>query len=232
MPIKLRDGNFTLLVIHIYKAQLDEICQAIEKKIKQAPNFFKNAPVVINISDLDGDFSKKVLLQVMLNTNLRIIGISGCNNNKLKQLVICSGLALLTEKKALKVHNNADTSANANFISMNSTLKKTRFISTPIRSGQQIYAKDSDLIVTNNVSVGAELIADGNIHIYGIMRGRALAGALGDQDCQIFCTHLFPELVSIAGQYWLGDQIPTTFLGKAARLCLRHGNVFDIYPLI
>ncbi len=64
------------------------------------------------------------------------------------------------------------------------------------------------------------MIADGNIHIYGMMRGRVLAGASGDNDCQIYCTHLQAELVSIAGQFWLSEQIPADFIGKAARLCL------------
>ena len=107
---------------------------------------------------------------------------------------------------------------------------KTRIVSTPVRSGQQIYARNSDLIVTNSVSAGAELIADGNIHIYGMMRGRALAGAAGDANCQIFCTQLGAELVSIAGQYWLSDQIPADYLGQAARLSLLN-NVLTIQPL-
>jgi len=86
------------------------------------------------------------------------------------------------------------------------------------------------LIVTNHVSAGAELIADGNIHVYGMMRGRALAGASGDRDAQIFCTNLAAELVSIAGVYWLSDQIPATFSGKAARLQLAESDL-TIQPL-
>lgn len=73
------------------------------------------------------------------------------------------------------------------------------------------------------MSAGAELIADGNIHVYGMMRGRALAGASGDRDAQIFCTNLAAELVSIAGEYWLSDNIPAEFYGKAARLRLGDG---------
>jgi septum site-determining protein MinC len=107
---------------------------------------------------------------------------------------------------------------------------KTRIISTPVRSGQQIYARNCDLIVTSSVSAGAELIADGNIHVYGMMRGRALAGASGDTQCQIFCTHLAAELVSIAGQYWLSDQIPSDYVGQAVRLSLLD-NALTIQPL-
>ncbi len=107
---------------------------------------------------------------------------------------------------------------------------KTRLIDTPVRSGQRIYAPQCDLIVTSHVSAGAELIADGNIHVYGMMRGRALAGASGDRETQIFCTNLMAELVSIAGEYWLSDQIPAEFYGKAARLQLVE-NALTVQPL-
>lgn len=79
--------------------------------------------------------------------------------------------------------------------------RKTVLITTAVRTGQQVYAEDSDLIVTGAISQGAELIADGNIHIYAPMRGRALAGAKGDTSARIFIHSMQAELVSIAGIY-------------------------------
>jgi septum site-determining protein MinC len=70
-----------------------------------------------------------------------------------------------------------------------------------VRSGQQVYAKENDLVIQGNVNAGAEVIADGNIYIYGVLRGRALAGAMGDQDASVYCTSLATGLVSIAGVY-------------------------------
>ncbi|MGL9774382.1 MAG: septum site-determining protein MinC [Sodalis sp. (in: enterobacteria)] len=223
-PIELKGSNFTLSVIHVHDAQPEEIRRAIEEKVEQAPEFLKNAPVVINVAGLGRDTSWEVLSQAVLATGLHVVGVSGCSDSKLKQAVVRSGLPLLTEGKAPK-RNVAAAPAPA------PAAVKTRLINTPVRSGQQIYARNSDLIVTSSVSPGAELIADGNIHIYGMMRGRALAGAAGDGECQIFCTHLSPELVSIAGQYWLSDQIPAAFSDKAARLCLQDGTL-TIHPLI
>uniref|UniRef100_UPI0026659011 septum site-determining protein MinC n=1 Tax=Salmonella enterica TaxID=28901 RepID=UPI0026659011 len=81
-----------------------------------------------------------------------------------------------------------------------------------------------------HVSAGAELNADVNIQDYGMMRGRALAGASGDRDAQKFCTHHTAELVSIAGVYWLSDKIPAVFYGKAARLRLED-NDLTVQPL-
>lgn len=223
-PIELKGSNFTLSVIHVHDAQPDEIRRAIEEKVGQAPGFLKNAPVVINITGLSRDISWEALSQAVLGTGLHVVGVSGCSDSKLKQAIVRSGFPLLIEGKAPKRSVAAAPAPSPSGV-------KTRLINTPVRSGQQIYARNSDLIVTSSVSAGAELIADGNIHIYSMMRGRALAGASGDGECQIFCTYLSPELVSIAGQYWLSDQIPAAFLGKAARLCLQ-GGTLTIHPLI
>lgn len=222
-PIELKGSSFTLSVIHVHDAQPEDIRQALQEKIEQAPTFLKDAPVVINVSTLTRDTDWEQLRQTILSTGLHVVGVSGCKDDRLKQAIVRSGLPLLNEGKAPKRAAQAAPAVTA-------TALKTRRIDSPVRSGQQIYARDCDLIVTSSVSAGAELIADGNIHIYGMMRGRALAGASGDAQCQIFCTHLSPELVSIAGQYWLSDQIPAEYAGKAARLSLQD-NQLTIEPL-
>ena len=88
-----------------------------------------------------------------------------------------------------------------------------RIVTEPVRSGTQIYARGGDLIVTAAVSPGAELVADGNIHVYGPLRGRALAGASGDTSARIFCSRLEAELVSIAGRYLVSEQLPAEHQG-------------------
>ncbi|NDL62484.1 septum site-determining protein MinC [Acerihabitans arboris] len=220
-PIELKGSSFTLSVIHVHDAQPEDIRQALQEKIEQAPAFLKDAPVVINVATLTRDTDWEQLRQTFLDTGLHVVGVSGCKDDRLKKAIVRSGLPLLNEGKPQK--RAAPPAAPAAAL-------KTRRVDTPVRSGQQIYARDCDLIVTSSVSAGAELIADGNIHIYGMMRGRALAGASGDAQCQIFCTHLSPELVSIAGQYWLSDQIPAEYAGKAARLSLKD-NTLTIQPL-
>lgn len=83
----------------------------------------------------------------------------------------------------------------------------TRIVSQPVRSGQQIYARGGDLVVLSSVSPGAEIVADGNIHIYGTLRGRALAGVRGDESARIFCREFEAELVSVAGCYQLREEL-------------------------
>ena len=95
-----------------------------------------------------------------------------------------------------------------------------RLVTTPVRSGTQIYARGTDLVVTAAVSPGAELVADGNIHVYGPLRGRALAGASGDTGARIFCSRLEAELVSIAGRYLVSEQLPAEQHGRQVQIAL------------
>ncbi|MCU8587405.1 septum site-determining protein MinC [Erwinia pyrifoliae] len=217
--IELKGSNFTLSVIHLHHTDPAIVRKALEEKVSQAPAFLKNAPVVVNVANLTSEVNWRQMQQAILESGLFIVGISGCKDEQLKRIITRSGLPVLNEGKEHK--NNIDIPPVATSTEL--AVVKTRLISSPVRSGQQIYAKDCDLIVTNSVSAGAELIADGNIHIYGMLRGRALAGASGDKNCQIFCTSLTAELVSIAGNYWIMDQIPSEYFGKASRLCLKDG---------
>ena len=224
-PIEFKGSSFTLSVVHLHHSQPEVIRQALQDKIDQAPAFLQNAPVVLNVSALNGDINWKQMQQAVIATGLRIVGVSGCKDEALKKMIARAGLPVLSEGKENRKRAEAPAIETALPIAapVAEAASKTRIINTPVRSGQQIYARNADLIVTNSVSAGAELVADGNIHIYGMMRGRALAGASGERDSQIFCTNLAAELVSIAGEYWIMDQIPAEFFGKAARLCLKEG---------
>ena len=228
-PIELKGSSFTLSVVHLHDAKPEVIRQALKDKIAQAPAFLQHAPVVINVADVEGNISWATLQKVIASTGLRVVGISGCKDVALKAEIEEAGLPLLTEGKEQAVRQPpAPVAVVEEPAAVPHTI--TRLVDTPVRSGQRIYAPNSDLIVTSHVSAGAELIADGNIHIYGMMRGRALAGASCDRDAQIFCTHLTAELVSIAGEYWLSENIPAEFYGKAARLLIAE-NALTVQPL-
>lgn len=231
-PIELKGSNFTLSVVHINHSQPDVVLNALQEKIAQAPSFLANAPVVVNVASLNSTVDWKSMYHAISQSGLKIVGISGCKDEQLKTQIATLGIPFLNEGKAAvqKTPPVNQESPEPVKLSEDDKALRTRIVDTPIRSGQQIYARNADLIVTSSVSAGAELVADGNIHIYGNMRGRALAGASGDTQAQIFCTHLAAELVSIAGEYWIMDQIPNDFFTKAARLALREGKL-AIEPL-
>jgi septum site-determining protein MinC len=100
----------------------------------------------------------------------------------------------------------------------------TMTIRQPVRGGQVVYAQRGDLVVLAAVNAGAQVIADGHIHIYGPLRGRALAGASGNADARIFCQQLSAELISVAGEYLLADEIPDTLRGRPAQVFQKDGR--------
>ena len=102
---------------------------------------------------------------------------------------------------------------------------ETKVVEQNIRSGQQIYVKGADLIIKGTVGAGAEVIADGNIHIYGSLRGKAIAGAGGDSSKKIYCYNMQAELISIAGNYWLSESLQGEFWGKSACISLQDGQL-------
>ena len=225
-PIELKGSSFTLSVVHIHDSRPEVIQRALEEKIAQAPTFLKHAPVVLNVASLEGVVNWQQIQQAVLATGLYVVGISGCKNPSLKAEIKRAGLPLLNEGKENAPREPRIIAPDPVPEPVIPPPANARFIDTPIRSGQRIYAQNSDLIVASHVSAGAELIADGNIHIYGMMRGRALAGAKGNTDTHIFCTHLYAELVSVAGEYRLSDEIPADYYGKAVRLNLMNGALF------
>jgi len=224
--IEIKGSNFTLLVLYLNDKNIDLINQSLYKKIQECPKFFKNAPIIVNVSGLCNTADWKKIKEIIISHGFLVVGVSGCTEtNPLKKTIIDSGLPILSERKKI----NSDLISNFYIDTKKNTKKsiinkieKTHIIDIPVRSGQKIYAKHADLVVINNVSAGAELVADGNIHIYGTVRGRVLAGADGDTTRKIFCTELFAELVSISGEYWLLDQIPSEFIGKSAQIYLKN----------
>ena len=103
--------------------------------------------------------------------------------------------------------------------------KPGRMQTANVRSGQQLYAENCDLTVMATVGAGAEVIADGSIHIYGTLRGRALAGAQGNTTARIFCREFHAELVAIAGHYKILDDVPDSLRGKAVQVWLEQDQI-------
>ncbi|MGY2572853.1 septum site-determining protein MinC [Vibrio sp. C8] len=207
----LKGSSFTLSVLHLSDNHITNTIDFLKQKIAQAPAFFANAPVVINIAKVDGDIDFAQLKNGISEANLIPVGISGCKDKRSQTLASEAGFAVMTA-------SNSPTNAPAK-------MAPTKVVRTPIRSGQQVYAKDGDLVILNHVSAGAEVIADGSIHIHGTLRGRAIAGASGQKEARIICHDLQAELVSIAGNYWLSDQIESEFWQKKVMLSMNDDSL-------
>jgi septum site-determining protein MinC len=101
----------------------------------------------------------------------------------------------------------------------------TRIIDQPVRSGQRIYANGGDLIVMAQVSPGAEIMADGNIHVYGTLKGRALAGVQGNLEARIFCSDLQAQLIAIGGNYRTSESEDVSLKGRLVQIYLKDDNL-------
>ena len=197
MAFKLKASFFPLSILHLINPNIEKVTAQLDEIVQQAPNLLKNAPLIIDLDTLDATAETPnfdLLSSVLRTYGLIPIGVGHTNEEQAKT-AINAGLAVLPNLPTEPTKSTAKSAA------------ETKLITTPVRSGQQIYAKNADLIVLNSVSPGAEILADGHIHIYGALRGRALAGISGDKNARIFCQVLEAELVSIAGCYMLHEDI-------------------------
>ena len=233
--LALKGGMFTLTSIILLDHDLENLSLQLDDKIKQAPNFFHYAPIIIDVARLyqQGDvFNFPALVTLMRAKKLIPIGVRGASKS-LKEAAIASGLALFPEEKVIpKKRVVEDIKPQEVVITAPVSVRQepthhsaTRIITQPIRSGQQFYAPGGDLIILAAVSHGAEVLADGNIHVHGPLRGRALAGVMGDQEAMIYCKSLEAELVSIAGQYRVSEDLKEVCWKQAACIQLNQGRL-------
>jgi len=235
----LKSLNFNLLVVNLDSEVLFELADELNKRRLMAPEFFALTPMVVNIEteSLNIDFAQ--LQQTVEEHGFILTGITGSISEQQKIQASEHSIAVLhgskrqviktvtkdavpvTESK-LEVKENLEISNVDNTDAAFEVHEvKTKMHIGRVRSGQQIYAKETDLIISGDVGAGAEVIADGNIHIYGTLRGKALAGAMGDTSTAIFCSVLEPELVSIAGVYKLSEAVPEGIWSTSCSVTLK-----------
>ncbi len=225
IDIKSTSLNAPLLVI--FNTDLKQIKLQLEKKITQATDLFNNSPVIIDLQNCNQKKKLDIsaLIQLLQENKMYPIGISGgleSQNNQALKLNVPTHRIRETHPDnsetlpppACKTPDDSPTE-EPDAISSNPSAElefqavENMFISQPIRSGQRIYAK-GDLTILSHVSAGSEIMAEGNIHVYGSLRGRALAGVQGDTESRIFCSELKAELVSIAGHYKISEELDQT----------------------
>lgn len=206
--IDLKGSILSLTVLKIYSADIKKTKQAIEDKIKQAPDFFVGIPVVLEpeVETLDPTFLA-MLVDYLNQKKMLPIGIR-TKDKAIKEQANYAGLAVFSESSNLKKRAKASKKDEKQIESAEPEgLKSAMVIEGSVRSGQQVYARDRDLIVLGSVNPGAEVMADGNVHVYGTIRGKVFAGSQGETTARIFAQKLDPELVCIAGLYQLSEDI-------------------------
>lgn len=225
----LKGSRLTTLVLYFYRTDNVAIAAELKEKIAQAPSVFKQAPVILDLRAVCNDAQTldiSFLVEILRGYGMLPIGVRG-GNPKLNSMALAMGLSLLADVKLDRGSQNNNHSLEIE--DENSILAKlppepqlapVKIIDHPVRSGQQVFSA-GDLIILSMVSPGAEILAYRHIHVYGPLRGRALAGIKGDVSARIFCQKLEAELVSVAGQYQINEDLQPEFLGKAAQIYLK-----------
>ena len=236
VPVQIRGGMITSIVLRIRDPKSQKVYTMLADRIAQAPAFFRHAPVVLDLQDLADapPFNIAELGRRLRQHSLVPIGVQ--NGTEEQNLAaVNAGFSIVAAGGAGPTipleGRGGRAKAGAGDVAADPPTRSTaKVITRPVRTGQQAYARGGDLIVLGLTSAGAELIADGNIHVYGALRGRALAGACGDSDARIFCRSLEADLVSIAGNWQVRDDMPDGLIGKPAQISLRDEKLI-IEPL-
>lgn len=214
--LEFKSTSFSAPVLVIFSSELIQIEQQLNEKISQAPEFFKYSPLLIDLQNCNSDeqgINLTDLIKSLRSKKIFPIAISGGNDEQNQQAVklhipskpIHATTPVNSVSTSENTAKNIEPTEVPQTIDSKTAIVENMLISLPVRSGQRIYAK-GDLTILSHVSAGAEVMAEGNIHIYGSLRGRALAGVQGNTESRIFCSDLQAELVSIAGHFKMNEE--------------------------
>lgn len=222
--LEFKGRMLMMTVLQLKNLDANLLHQEVSQRLEDAAQWLQEAPVVIDVSpDLEVD---PVALMAAVDT-LRSLGVNlvalarttGIDNDTAAML----GLGTLSLSGGRDVPRRNEPApapqVEAEKVPTATQRIETLVVDQPVRSGQQVYSR-GDLIVLAPVSTGAELMAEGNIHVYSKLRGRALAGVRGDGSARIFCQQLNAELVSIAGHYRVAEDLPEAHRNRAVYLSL------------
>jgi septum site-determining protein MinC len=249
---ELKIGQVGIANLRVRTLDVDKLGAEMRDRVARAPKLFERAAVVVDFGGLSATpdaTSARALLDVLRDAGVLPVALAyGSSDNE--RLATQLGLPLLAKFRAQYEPVGATTPGKTAQAAADASTAPARSTATsaapapatttpakpvagepglvqtaPVRSGQQIYAENRDLTVVTAVGAGAEVIADGSIHIYGALRGRALAGAQGNEKARIFCREFHAELVAIAGHYKVLEDIPQALRGKAVQIWLDHDQL-------
>lgn len=236
---EIKSADLPLVAFQLKTGDVQAVAQALALQLAETPDFFDQDATLL---DLDGlgegpapDFA--ALIAVLQNHGLRPVAIKTSHLDWLDQAK-AAGLAQADDariRRQAPVVAPVPVQASPAPVAASPSLADTLVLDKPLRSGQQIYAKGRDLVVLAMVNPGAEVIADGHIHVYAPLRGKAIAGARGFTGARIFAQSMDPELISIAGIYRTSENpLPPEVRGRAAQVALQsaaQGDKLVITPL-
>lgn len=231
-PFQIRGRFITAVALHISGETDDAFYAALDAQLRQTPHFFFNAPFVLDLEDTDSLRQKAELAQLIRELRTRNLSVFGVQNGTTEQITAAREAGLISlqgtgrDAPLERVEKDANRPAKKR---AEPTAPSTVVVTDPVRSGQTLFS-DGDLIVVSSVGSGAELVAGGNIHVYGQLRGRALAGVNGDETARIFCQSLDAELIAIAGLFQTSEDFDDDLRKQRVQAFL-HEDSLRLEPL-
>ncbi len=225
----------SLTVLRLRTSDVDAIEADLVEKIRPFPQIFNAAPVVVDAAFLEGKpLAWEAIARILRASKLVPVAAANVPASETDPAVSAGfGIVQLGSRMhSLDPEPDAPTPVTAAGSSPVTIAvpQEPVLVAQPVRGGQVVYARGVDLVARAPVNPGAQVIADGCIHVWAPLRGRALAGAQGRKDARIFCLSLEAELVSVAGEYVLADEIPDALRGRPAQVFL-DGDRVRIAPL-
>lgn len=231
-PIRLKGRSFLALALTPELPVQDWLVRLDDLAARSA-GFFLRRPVVLDIDGLDIDRQElRDLVSELSTRNVRVMGIEGARTSQLgpdMPPAMTDGrpaadfeAPATDEKTVSKKAKSADPVENVvvEQVAAPATVTPSLVVSRPVRSGQSIFFPEGDVTIIGSVASGAEVVAGGSIHVYGPLRGRAMAGTTGNASARIFCRKLEAELIAIDGFYKTADDMEESLRGKPAQIWL------------
>lgn len=235
---EIKSAQLPLVALLLKSADLARLGQELSQRYGDIPDFFDHDPLLVDLTPLqagaeaDSPVEFPALLTLLRQFRLQPVAVRGGNDAQMA----AAELAGLMRADDATVQRSAAAATPApqapqpqapvaaSVPMAPPAAVGAMVIDKPLRSGQQVYARGRDLVVLAMVNPGAEVIADGHIHVYAPLRGKAIAGARGNAEARIFALSMDPELISIAGIYRTSDNpLPADVLGKTAQVRLMSG---------
>jgi len=233
---ELKIGQVGIANLRVRTLDVPKLVQEMRDRVARAPKLFGRAAVILDfggLSQAPDATTAQALLDGLRDAGVLPVALA-YGTSEIERLSEALDIPLLAKFRAQyeRIEGGAPTAppppppAPAPVATPAAAPSRPgRMQRNAVRSGQQVYADNADLTVLSTVGAGAEVIADGSIHIYGNLRGRALAGAQGNTDARIFCREFNAELVAIAGHYKVLDDIPRELRGKAVQVWLEQDQI-------
>ncbi len=236
---EIKSAQLPLVALLLKTADLGQLAEEMTQRYGDIPDFFDHDPLLVDLSPLqageqaDSPVDFPALVSLLRRFRLEPVAVRGGSDAQ----TAAAELAGLMPAQDATVQRSAAARTPEAPVQQAAPAApapvaapapgappSALVIDKPLRSGQQVYARGRDLVVLAMVNPGAEVIADGHIHVYAPLRGKAIAGARGNAEARIFAMSMDPELISIAGIYRTSDNpLPAEVLGKPGQVCLMSG---------